>query len=53
MDACGQCRLNADLYPEAERVAGIKWLRPAADPPKCLDFQPVAHASRDTTHSRL
>lgn len=53
MHACDACFRNVDNHPESERAVGQKWLRPAADPPRCLDFVPIPHKATDNTHARL
>lgn len=54
MHLCESCHRNAERHPEAERAPGQRWLRrPAADPPRCLDWKAIPHRAIDRTHGRL
>lgn len=41
MQACFECWRSAARHPEAERAVNVRWIRPGADPPRCVDFLAV------------
>lgn len=49
MPACWTCNRNADRHPEAERISGLHWIKPAARPPQCADYLPIPISARNTT----
>lgn len=53
MQACFECHRNADRHPEAERAPNVRWIRPGANPPRCVDFLPVPVRAINATHGRL
>lgn len=50
MRICESCARNVDLQPEGTIYS--QTIRPAADPPKCMDWRAVPARAADASHGR-